>query len=134
MANGINDPSRVRFKEDLPALENDAERRQRETIVSRQTTFGSERNVGIAEKLKRDEDKIEDDIRKKLRNVYPKDNRPPYYRLAPEKSAPGTVQNDTSSPKASFDATTQYLDTHQVTLAMDEVSHHIPVHTPILAM
>ncbi|KAL9608109.1 MAG: hypothetical protein Q9167_007033 [Letrouitia subvulpina] len=130
VASGINDTQRIKF-ENLPAPENDAERIQRETSINRHTTFGSEKNVGIAEKLKRDEDKIEDDIRKKLRNIYPKDDRPPYYRLAPEMSAPGTAQNDTSSPKVSFDATTQYLG--QVESVMDEVSHRIPVQIPVLA-
>ncbi|KAI4217452.1 MAG: hypothetical protein LQ351_000047 [Letrouitia transgressa] len=134
VAGEINGTSRVKFDGNLPVLENDAEKKQKEIFVSRHTTFGSERNVGIAEKLKRDEDKIEDDIRHKLKNVYQKDDRPPYYRLAPEKSAPGTVQNDTSSPKTSFDATTQYLDTRQVRDIMDEVSHRIPVQTPVLAM
>lgn len=96
---------RVKFDQSLPAMTGDAERKP---PLNRHTTFGSDKNVGMEEKLRRDESKIEDDIRQKLKYVYPV-KTPPYYRLAPEKSAPGTAQNDTSSPKASFDATTQYL-------------------------
>ncbi|KAG6990922.1 hypothetical protein G7Y79_00060g092260 [Physcia stellaris] len=49
-----------------------------ETDRNRPTTFASARNVDIQDQ----EDKIEDSIRKKLRNIYP-NNPPPYYRLAP---------------------------------------------------
>lgn len=94
------------------------------TSVARRTTFGSDRNIGIEEKLRRDEDEIELNIRRKLRNIYP-DNPPPYYRLAPATSAPGTAQNDTSSPKASSDATREYLRTPQVEADMDKVARRI---------
>ncbi|KAL9064175.1 MAG: hypothetical protein Q9161_009045 [Pseudevernia consocians] len=119
---------RVKFDRKIQAPAGDTER---ETSVARGTTFGSEQNVGIEEKLRRDENKIEVDIRRKLRNVYPK-NPPPYYRLAPERSAPGTAQNDTSSPKASFDATTQYLRTPRVEVDMDDVGQRILLETPVL--
>ena len=113
--------NRVKFDPKLPASADDTERR---TPVARQSTFGSEKNIGIEQKLKRDETEIEDNIRKKLRNVY-KENPPPYYRLAPEVSAPGTVQNDTFSPKASFDATTQFLRIPRVEAKIDEVGQRI---------
>ena len=119
---------RVKFDQKLPAHAGDAER---ETPVARRTTFGSEQNVGIEEKLRRDENRIEVDIRKKLRTIYP-ENTPPYYRLAPEKSAPGTAQNDTSSPKSSFDATTQYLHIRRVEVDMEEVGQRIHLETPML--
>ena len=127
--NGSEISHRVKFDQKLPALAGDTERR---TPVARHTTFGSEQNVGIEEKLRRDENKIEVDIRGKLRNVYQK-NPPPYYRLAPERSAPGTAQNDTSSPKASFDATTQYLHIRRVEVDIEEVSQRIPLEIPVLA-
>lgn len=119
---------RVKFDQVPPAHAGDMER---ETPVARRTTFGSEQNVGIEDKLRRDEDKIEVDIRRKLRKVYP-ENPPPYYRLAPEKSAPGTAQNDTSSPKVSFDATTQYLRIRRVEVDMEEVGQRIHLETPVL--
>ena len=105
----------------LPAPNRDVERNP---SVARHTTFGSERNVGMEEKLKRDESQIEKDIRKKLKNVYP-NNPPPYYRLAPERSAPGTALNDTSSSKASFESTRIYLNTPRVEARIDEVSQQI---------
>lgn len=121
---------RVKFDQELSVPAGDAERR---TPAARQNTFGSERDVGIEEKLRRDENKIEDDIRRKLRNVY-ETNPPPYYRLAPEKSAPGTPQNDTSSPKASFDATTQYLRIRRVEADMEEVGQRIHLENPMLVV
>lgn len=117
---------RVQFDKILPAAVGDRERKP----ITRHTTFGSDRHVGIEEKLRRDESKIEDDIRKKLRNIYP-NNTPPYYRLAPERSAPGTAQNDTHSPKASFDATTQYL--HRVEQDMKKAGQRILLDIPVQA-
>lgn len=96
---------RVKFNQNLPASAGVVEKNP---PFNHQTTFGSLKNVGIDDKLRRHESKIESDIVRKLRNIYEK-NTPPYYRLAPEQSAPGTAQNDTFSPKASFDATKQYL-------------------------
>ena len=51
----------VKFDQELPAPMGDMDRK---TPVARQSTFGSEKDVGIDEKLRRDENKIEDDIRK----------------------------------------------------------------------
>ena len=64
----------------------------RKTPVTRQTTCGSEVNVGIEEQLRTDESKIEFDIREKLRNIYP-EHTSPYYRLpVPEGSAPSSAR------------------------------------------
>lgn len=121
---------RVKFERDLSAAP--AGDTERKTAIPRQNTFGSERDVDVEEKLRRDESKIEIDIRKKLRNIY-RESAPPYYRLAPERSAPGTAQNDTSSPKASFDATTQYLQIPRVEANMEEVGQRIQLRVPMLA-
>lgn len=86
----------------------------------------------MEEKPKRHEDEIEDHIREKLKNVYA-DNTPPYYRLAPEQSAPGTTQNDTPSPKASFEATKRYLHNRGVGATMEEVGQHTPFEVPMQA-
>ena len=122
-------PHRIKFDQKLPAHIGGIDKK---TPIPRQSTFGSEQDVGIEEKLRRDETKIEDDIRRKLLNVY-KRSPPPYYRLAPERSAPGTAQNDTSSPKASFDATTQYLQIPRVKASMDEVGQRIHLENFVLA-
>ncbi|KAI4118108.1 MAG: hypothetical protein LQ338_007463 [Usnochroma carphineum] len=92
----------------------------------RYNTFGSEPNVDIEEKLKRDEDKIEEDIKGKLRRVYG-ENAPPYHRLAPITSAPRTAQNDTSSPKTTFDATQKFLNTHCVLVHLEQVGQSVLV-------
>jgi len=101
-------------------------------VVARHKTFGSEHNVDIEDKLRRDEKKIEDDIRSKLRNIY-KENTPPYYRLAPDMSAPKTAKNDTSFPKVAFDATTQYLHTRRVEVDMEQVGRRVLLEIPALA-
>lgn len=112
---------RVKFDPNLQASAGDTGRK---AAFARHNTFGSEQNVGIEEKLRRNESKIEDDIRKKLKNVY-KINIPPYYRLVPEGSAPGTAQNDTYSPKASLEFTTQYLQLPKVEEDMKEIGQRI---------
>lgn len=83
-------------------------------------TIGSGQNINIEDKLKMDQSEIVDHIRKKLRTVYPRDT-PPYYRLAPEMSAKGTAQNDTSSPGLVIDHTDQYLRSMHVECAMQEI-------------
>lgn len=96
------------------------------TSLPRHKTFGSEQNVDIEDKLRRDEGKIEDDIKRKLRNVY-QNSPPPYYRLAPEVSAPRTAHKDTSSAKAISEATQQYLSNAWVESAVAEVGRHVCV-------
>ena len=124
-ASGIK--HRIRFNQNLPAPAGNAGRK---TPVARQTTFGSERSVAIEKKLRRDEKEIESDIRRSLRKTYP-EHTPPYYRLAPEISAPGTAQNDTFSPKASSDYTTEYLHIRSVELDMEEVGERIDLGLPV---
>lgn len=120
-------PPRIKFDQQLPAPASDTEKK---TGVPRQTTFGSEKGVGIEDKLKRDESKIEDDIRMKLQHVYPQ-NAPPYYRLAPENCAPGTAKNDTFLPKVSFDATTQYLQNPWVEAKMERIGQRMSLESPV---
>ncbi|KAL9606102.1 MAG: hypothetical protein Q9179_000728 [Wetmoreana sp. 5 TL-2023] len=105
-----------------------------ETAVLRQDSFGSNHTVDIEEKLKRDETKIEDDIRRKLQTVYrgKPGGPPPYYRLAPEISAPRTAHNDTHSPKTTFDAIARYLNLSHVDREMSEIGGLIPLGTPLL--
>ena len=119
---------RVKFDQSQPGPAGDLKRK---TPLVRQSTFGSEKDVGIEEKLRRDETKIEADIKTKLRNIY-RNNTPPYYRLAPERCAPGTAQNDTSFPKASFDAARQYLNIPRVEADMEEVGQRVEMENPML--
>ena len=120
-------PPQIKFDTSLPARAGDAEKKK---PLAHHSTFGSEHHLAIEEKLKRHEGDIEDHVRQKLRNVYPK-NTPPYYRLAPEQSAPGTTQNDTSSPKTSFESTKRYLRDRGVGSALDEVGQKTPFEVPV---
>ena len=71
-------------------------------------------------KLRRRESRIEDDIKTKLKNTYPKET-PLYYRLAPDKAPTGTVQNDACAPGLVTDATVNYLESQATELQMDEI-------------
>ena len=122
-------PHQIKFDPAIPVRACDPEKKK---PLDRHTTFGSNHHIDIEEKLKRHEDEIEEHIREKLGNVYP-NSTPPYYRLAPEQSAPGTAQNDTSSPKASFEATKRYLSDRRVGATMEEVGQHTPFKVPVQA-
>ena len=119
-------PHQIGFDSALPDITYEREKKEH---LARHTTFGSVDHVAVEEKLKRHEDEIEDHVREKLRNIYPK-NTPPYYRLAPKQSAPGTTQNDTSSPKASFEATKKFLDDRRVGATMEEAGRCTPFEVP----
>ena len=122
---------RVNFNQDPPAAP--TSNTERKTPIARQSNFGSEGNVSVEAKLRRDEINMEDDIRNKLRNVY-KESTPSYYRLAPERSAPGTAKNDTSSPKASADAARHYLQLPWVEAIMEELGQRIDSGSPVPAV
>lgn len=94
--------------------------------MTKRTTFGSVVGIDINEKLKRAESKIEKDIRAKLKYIYPNDT-PPYFRLAPEHAPRGTARNDASAPGVTHNATDKYLQIHNTSLVMDEVSRRIPL-------
>lgn len=111
---------------------NPAETVRKTTNVHRHKTFGSEHHMDTEEKLKRDESAIEDNIRTKLRNVYP-DNPPPYYRLAPDVSAPKTAKNDTSFSRITSDATNEYLKLPRVEVDMDEIGQRVPYQRAVAA-
>ena len=81
---------------------------ERKRSVARTNTFGSIRDRGVDTKLRRLEDDIEKDIRKKLNNIQP-GNSKLYFRLAPAKAPRGTPQNDFSASGVALDATMDYL-------------------------
>ena len=119
----------IKFDENITEQTNEADKRK---SLTHHPTFGSVNHLSIEEKLKRTEEKIEDNIRKKLQSVY-SENPPPYYRLAPEESAPGTTQNDTASPRVSFEATKRYLSNPKVIKAMEEVAQKATFEVPMEA-
>lgn len=93
---------------------------ERKPPLNKMTTFGSEHNRDIDEKIQRLESQIEKDIRIKLKNIYPKDT-PPYYRLALDKAPRGTVKNDACAPGVAIDATVDYVDSPPVENRMHEI-------------
>jgi hypothetical protein len=100
----------------------DGERRH---LMSRTNTFGSIKDRGIDSKLRRLEDDIESDIKKKLKNIYPSGPLL-YYRLAPTKAPQGAPQNDSSASGVVFDATISYLNKPHVETTIDEVARRMP--------
>ena len=90
--------------------------------IGRRASSTSRPNKPNNYKLAHDESEIEKNIRNSLQTVYPTDT-PPYYRLAPQTSAPGIVQNDTSYPKEASTAAKRYLDNPSVKADMAKISH-----------
>ena len=118
--------SRIRFAEDtqnhqLPSQPHVEEPRH---IDTRTTTFGSVSNREISEKLKRKESEIEEDIKKKLKAIYP-DDTPAYFRLAPDKSPLGTARNDSSASGLAHKSTAQYLGTYPAMITMEDISRRV---------
>ena len=87
-------------------------------------THHSEKDDGIEEELRGEVHKIDEEVKKKLRDVYEKRN-PPYYRLGPGTSAPGAAQNGNHTCKASADLAEQYLQSEQGQTDMREVARRI---------
>ena len=90
--------------------------------IRRIGTFGSEIGVDISEKLRRKENEIERDIKKKLRNIYG-DDHPPYFRLAPQQSPEGTCRNDLFAPRRVSEATAAFLETAGGTI--DDITQNL---------
>ena len=137
--NALADEKSPKGSETLPCIKFDkkpqapaGETDRKAAHIRHHKTFGSEYHMDIKDKLRRDESDIENNIRNKLRNIYP-ENPPPYYRLAPDISAPRTAKNDTSYPGVAFDATKQYLQTCRVEVDMDEVGQCVHLQAPVLA-
>ncbi|MCJ1448064.1 MAG: hypothetical protein MMC23_008577 [Stictis urceolatum] len=79
-------------------------------------------NKPIDNKLEEMEAKLEESIRRRLEENYPdRDQRPPYYRLAPDQAPPGTVQNDARAPGVVREATKAFLDVSSTQVSLDNV-------------
>ena len=87
----------------------------------RTTTFFSVAGVYFDEKLKRTEEDIEGDIRKKLRNAY-LDETKRYFRLAPKQSPPRTLYNDISQAEVVLDHVTEHLSQQPVAVELTTAS------------
>lgn len=118
----------VRFQKDAgkpglisgPTAESEQKRSMKRT-----NTFGSIKDRTMEEKLKRIEDDIERDIKKKLNNIHP-GNGKLYHRLALPKAPQGTAQNDSSAPIVAHDATVDYLNQPSIDMEIDEIVQRIP--------
>lgn len=93
--------------------------------IKRIDTVGSLSGRNIDEKLKRCEDEIERDIKKKLNYVRPGSGNL-YYRLALPKAPQGTARNDSSAAIVAHDATMDYLDRPAIDRTICEVAERIP--------
>ena len=98
---------------------------ERKRSDARTNTFGSIKERGIDAKLRRLEDDIENDIRKKLNHVRP-GNSELYFRLALAKSPQGTPQNDFAASDVALNATMDYLNQPHVGHSVGKVAERIP--------
>ena len=98
--------------------------REGKSVLSRKRTLSPDISKSIHVELERREDKIEQDIVKKLQNS-PGDRPeaiPQYYRLALNQCPPGTAKNDVCAPKRVSDATREYLKDASVTASMEKLN------------
>ena len=91
-------------------------------ITRRRSTFGSIREQKIEIKLRRDERRIEDNIRQKLDHVYGAGTGAAlYFRLALNRSPKGTARNDSEASDVCLDATNDYLNSPKTELLVKEL-------------
>ena len=98
---------------------------KKQLAMTRNNTVGSIKGRAVGKKLKRHETEIEEDIRRKLNNIY-KGGGNLYYRLAPEVAPQGTARNDSSAPGITMDATLEFLSLPVVAIKIDEIAQRIP--------
>jgi hypothetical protein len=99
-----------------------AEKKQQ---LTRNNTFGSFRDRAVAQKLRRRETEIEQDIKKKLNTIY-EGGGELYYRLAPDHAPQGTARNDSSAPGVALDATLKFLKQPVIEIRIDEIAQRMP--------
>ncbi|KAL9073274.1 MAG: hypothetical protein Q9161_003106 [Pseudevernia consocians] len=93
--------------------------------VARTTNCGSIEARGIKAELRRLEDDIGSEIRKRLNNIH-SGNAELYYRLAPAKAPQGTSQKDSSAFGVAMDGTLGYLSEARVDAAINELVKRMP--------
>jgi len=119
-----NNASHVEFSQEVQDVNPASSSQEVKRQFARVGTFGSDVGIDISEKLRRKENEIERDIKKKLINVYGEDH-PDYFRLAPQQSPEGTCQNDLSAPRLVSEATAAFLDTAGETI--DDITQNLTV-------
>lgn len=115
----------VRFHDSTDRDEGISKQGSRKSSVPRIDTFGSIKDRNMDVKLRRDETKIESDVKAKLEHIY-KGGSALYYRLALDQAPRGTTQNDSSASGAALDATLEYLESTSVGLMIDDIAQRIP--------
>lgn len=115
-----NKPS-IRF----PEAEDQPYTSEHKRSMNRIDTVGSLSGRTMDEKLKRYEDEIERDIKKKLNNIRPGSGNL-YYRLALPKAPEGTARNDSSAAIVAHNAAMEYLDRPTIDRTIYEVAERIP--------
>lgn len=98
---------------------------ERKRQFARINTFGSVKGREFDEKLKRFEDEIERDIKKKLGNIY-KDGALLYYRIAPANAPEGTTQNDSFASGVALSTTVNFLEQTHVEEQIDGAARRFP--------
>lgn len=115
----------VQFHEDTDKREGVSGSGVRKRSIVRIDTFGSIMDRKMEVKMKRDETKIECDIKKKLDNIY-QGGSDIYYRLALDQAPRGTTLNDSSASGAVMDATLNYLQSPPVGIKIDQIAQRMP--------
>lgn len=115
----------VRFQESKDKGDGGSGPSGRKRSIVRVNTFGSIKDRNMEVKMKKDETKIEDDIKTKLDYIYPGGSQL-YYRLALDQAPQGTTLNDSSASGAALEATLNYLQSPPIGLKMDEIAKRMP--------
>ena len=97
----------------------------RKRSVARTNTLGSIKDRGVDIKLRRREDQIENDIKKKLEVIQPR-NSDLYFRLAPAEAPQGTPQSDFSASDVALNETLDYLSQPLVGAKIEKLVERIP--------
>jgi hypothetical protein len=97
----------------------------RKRSLARIDTFGSIQDRKMEVKMKRDENKIECDIRDKLDRIYQGGSRL-YYRLALDQAPRGTTLNDSSASGVALRATKNYIKKPLIVIKIDEIAQRMP--------
>jgi hypothetical protein len=105
----------VRFHDSLGVQDPVSAKGDKKNPLPRFDTFGSIKDRKMEDKLKREERKIECDVKLKLDNIYGKGKgQDLYYRLAPERSPQGTALNDSAASRVCVSAAKDYTSGHRV--------------------
>ena len=114
----------VRFDESADKENSRPASDDRRRSLAKVNTFGSIRDRGIEDKLKKFETDIEQDVKAKLGRLY-KGGESLYFRLAPDQAPRGTARNDSSAPGLAMDGADTYLNNPIIAIKMDELAQRM---------